>query len=139
MIELPNELAPCGIYCGACPSFNKSCLGCSCQSKDQKRKSKWNCKIRVCCFEQKQRICAQCEKFPCSIHRKKLIDSHPGDSRYTYRHEVPKSLELLNEIGMTEFLAFQKQRWTCPSCEGQAWFYHYRCGNCGKDVNIQAV
>jgi len=37
---LPNALAVCGVYCGACPSFNKTCLGCSCENKDQERTSK---------------------------------------------------------------------------------------------------
>ena len=139
MIELPNELAPCGIYCGACPSFNKSCLGCANQRKDQKRKSKWGCKIRVCCFEQKQTICADCDEFLCSIHRKKLTDTHPGDPRFTYRHEIPAGLQRLNDIGMTAFLAFQEQRWTCPYCKNRVWFYHYRCSNCGQEVTIETI
>ena len=53
MKTLANELAPCSVFCGACPSFNKTCFGCPSESKKQKRISKWGCKIRKCCYEEK--------------------------------------------------------------------------------------
>ena len=31
-----NELAPCGVFCAACPSFDKTCNGCSSDNQKQK-------------------------------------------------------------------------------------------------------
>ena len=45
--------APCGVYCGACPSLHKgTCYSCSSDDRSQKRTSKWNCKIRRCCVDE---------------------------------------------------------------------------------------
>jgi hypothetical protein len=32
-----NELAPCGVFCGTCPSYNKTCKGCASEDKEQAR------------------------------------------------------------------------------------------------------
>ncbi len=95
-------LAPCGIYCGACPSFREDLPGLRLAGIGgaQKRKSKWGCKLRVCCYEEKElEYCNQCEEFPCQKHRKKLLDSHPGDPRFQYRRDVAGNLILLEELG----------------------------------------
>lgn len=137
MVKIPNELAPCGVYCGACPSFNKTCLGCPSESKSQKRKSKWGCKIRKCCLnEKKLDFCGNCLEFPCDKINKKLIDSHPGDCKFKYRHEIPDNLEKLKELGIEKYMDYQKYRWTCPSCDGIVYFYHYKCGKCGKELVV---
>ena len=68
MGRIPDETAPCGIYCGACPSLKirKTCLGCGSEDRKQKRKSKWSCGIRRCCFEDKNlNFCIDCADFPC--------------------------------------------------------------------------
>ena len=128
-----NELAPCGVYCGACPSFNKSCLGCSSNDKNQKRQSKWGCKIRNCCYNQKGLdYCAYCEEFPCKIIHKKLLSQHKGDPAFKYRFEIPDSFIKLKEIGLDGYLDFQKEWWKCDSCGGIIHFYYYKCSKCGK-------
>jgi hypothetical protein len=33
--KIPYQVAPYGVYCGACPSFKKSCNGCGSQPKKQ--------------------------------------------------------------------------------------------------------
>ena len=133
-----NEVAPCGVYCGACPSFNKSCKGCSSGDKDQDRCSKWNCKIRICCYDKKGiDFCIDCEDFPCKIINKKLLNSHPDDPRYTYRHEVYSVFARLKTMKTREYLNFQKKRWECGACGGTIHFYHYRCDTCGKEQMIK--
>ncbi len=139
MIQLPSEIAPCGIYCGACPSFGKSCLGCASQDENQPRKSKWACKVRRCCYEEQHAICADCDQFPCDKHRKKLLDSRPGDSRFAYRHEVPENHQRMQALGIDGYLTFQQQRWSCPQCEGQVRFYKYTCDTCGKVVEVNPI
>jgi len=137
MRERINELAPCGVFCGACPSYTKTCAGCPSENTEQKRTSKWNCKIRNCCYhEQKIHYCIACDAFPCSIHRKKLIDSHPDDAKYKYRHEIPEIFAKMTEMDTEDYLAFQKKRWSCPSCGGIVCFYKYTCSECGKKVIV---
>ncbi len=129
-----NELSPCGVYCGACPSFNKSCFGCSSSDKNQKRKSKWSCKIRNCCYNQKGLdYCANCEQFPCKIFTKKILSSHLGDPSYEYRFEIPENFIKLRTMGIDTYLDFQKKKWKCDLCNGTIHFYHYKCSKCGKE------
>jgi hypothetical protein len=123
MKQIPNELAPCGVFCGACPSFNKTCLGCASESKEQKRTSKWGCKIRDCCYNIE-------EKDFCLLH------SHPGEIKFKYRHEIPEIFQKLKELGVDDYLEFQKQRWSCSSCGSRVNFYHYKCSKCGKEVIV---
>lgn len=134
---LTNELAPCGVFCGSCPSFNKTCFGCSSNNKEQKRKSKWDCKIRKCCYEEKDiQYCAYCEQFPCVKINKKIINSHPGETKFKYRHELPENAKKLKELGVERYLKYQKQRWSCPFCNGIVEFYQYKCSKCGKEVIV---
>ena len=99
------EVAPCGVFCLACPSFNKSCHGCPSENKKQSRKSKWNCKIRKCCYEKmKVDYCVYCENFPCNIVNKKLIKSHVGNIRFEYRHEIPDNMKKLKQLGVEKYI-----------------------------------
>jgi len=135
--KIYNELAPCGVYCAACPAFNKTCLGCSSDNDKQKRKSKWSCKIRNCCYEKQQKdFCIECSDYPCEIYSKKLSSSHIGDKRFTYRHELTEVLKILKQKGIDEFLKYQKERYKCPFCGGIIYFYCYKCGKCGKEINL---
>lgn len=137
MRERVDELAPCGVFCGACPSYNKTCNGCSTENEEQKRISKWRCKVRNCCYdEQKKNYCIECDKFPCKNLRKKLINTHPEDERYKYRHEIPEIFKEMKEIGIENYFEYQKKRWSCPSCGGIVYFYKYQCSECGKKVIV---
>jgi len=137
MKQIKNELAPCGVFCGACPSFNKTCLGCASESKEQKRTSKWGCKIRDCCYNIEEKdFCIDCSKFPCKKYRKKLLDTHPGDQKFRYRHEIPEIFEKMKEMNIEGYFEYQKRRWSCPSCGGIVNFYHYKCSKCGKEVTV---
>jgi len=138
MKKVSNELAPCGVYCGACPSFNKTCFGCSSEINETTRsKSRIGCFIRSCCYNiEKHDFCIECNQFPCIKITKKLLKSHPGEPKFKYRHEIPKIFIKLKEMGINDFLIFQKKRWSCPSCGGIVHFYHYICSQCGKEVNV---
>jgi hypothetical protein len=137
MDNIPNELAPCGVFCGACPAFNKTCLGCPSKNINQKRTSKWRCKIRTCCYEEKNiPFCGYCTQFPCDTINKKLIDSHFGEAAFNYRHELPENINKLRELGLKDYLTYQKQRWVCPLCGGTVTFYHYKCSECGKKIVV---
>ena len=50
-----QNIAACGLYCGACRKFlTEKCPGCK-----QNEKATW-CKIRSCCHENKFKTCAEC-------------------------------------------------------------------------------
>ena len=130
--RIPSQMGPCGVYCGACPSYAKTCNGCGSEDKTQKQKHKWGYKIRVCCLNTKRfQFCNQCDEFPCKVYRKKLSDSHPGDKRFAYRHELFDSLARLKEVGIERWLKEQEEKWRCPQCGGVVSFYKYTCAKCG--------
>ena len=135
MGRIPDAMGPCGIYCGACPSFQRTCRGCGSEDRDQRRRSKWGCRLRKCCFEKRDSdLCIECEDFPCRDHRSKLSDSHPGDPRFAYRHETVTNLRRVREVGIDLWLEEQGTRWSCPECGGRVAFYHYACTECGAEV-----
>ncbi len=137
MKERNNKLAPCGVFCGACPSYKKTCLGCASENKDQKRTSKWSCKIRNCCYNsQNKNYCIECEKFPCQKLKNKLIDTHPDDIRFKYRHEIPEIFVKMKDMDIKDYLEFQEERWRCPFCGGTIHFYKYKCSKCGKKMKV---
>ena len=116
-----NEVTPCGVLCGVCPSINKSCLGCASENKDQKRKSKWGCKIRQCCYaNMKIEYCGNCHNFPCNLINKKLIKSHEGDTRFKYSHEISENMEKIKSLGAEEFIKIKKKDYICKHCGGSA-------------------
>lgn len=136
MNDRNEEVAPCGVFCAACPSYNKSCLGCASENKNQKRISKWSCLIRQCCYEKNQiDYCAFCESFPCAIIEKKLINSHADDKRFKYRHEIPENVEKIKSLGVEEFIKTKMKDYACRHCGGFGYFYHYSCNQCGKKIH----
>lgn len=131
-------VAPCGIYCGACPAYvrTKSCFGCRPEDRSQKRISKWHCKIRNCCLmDKKLEFCSQCADFPCKTLIK-LKESHPGDEKFSYRREIIVGLLRMKEIGVSKWLKEREKKWRCPKCGGRATFYLYKCSDCGEQIKL---
>ncbi len=125
------QLAPCGIYCGACPSFGKTCYGCS-SEENQKRTSKWSCKLRHCCYSEKKiSYCFECDEFPCQKYKKKLIKSNPLNPKYNYRHELIENSKMFFNLGLEEYLLYQDKKWRCKSCNKRVYWYEYKCSSCG--------
>ena len=135
---IPPELAPCGIWCGACPSFKKTCLGCASEDPKQKRTSKWGCRIRVCAYDnEKIDFCMDCDKYPCKIHLSKLGNSHPGDSKFNYRREIPENFRKMKELGFENYIRYQRKRYACEDCGGLIHFYHYTCTKCHREQIVE--
>lgn len=133
MRNIIDPLAPCGVFCEACPSFEKTCLGCPSNDKNQKRISKWRCKIRICCYEKKQiDFCAFCEDFPCKEFNKRLLKPHPKDERYKYRHELKQVAKRLIDLGVDDYYYWLDRKWSCTHCGGRVYMYEYVCSECGK-------
>ncbi len=136
MGRIPDETAPCGVFCGACPSYGKSCLGCGSEDHKQRRKSKWGCKIRNCCFQEKNlNFCIECDEFPCPLLEKKLKNSYPGEARFKCRHEIYDNLKGIKEKGVENWIKDQKKRFKCPKCDGRVVWYKYACNECGYEYS----
>jgi hypothetical protein len=134
-------LTYCGLYCGACPSYHRgTCFGCRSKDKSQKRTSKWGCKIRQCCINEKEGLhCGECSEFPCSKISNKLIDSHSDDSRFTYRHEIPDNIKEINRLGYNKWIKREENRWTCDECGAAITFYDYKCVKCNKEYKADEI
>lgn len=134
--KIPDEIAPCGIYCSAYPAFGSSCLGCHSSDKGQRRISKWKCKIRTCALQSKQvEFCTYCNEFPCRA-LEEFADSHKDDQRYKYRTEIFDNLVSLKEDGVKRCKKDLANRWHCPECGGVISFYYYRCKDCGNEKAV---
>lgn len=137
MGRIPEAMGPCGVYCGACPAFDKTCRGCGSDDRQQKRTSKFSCKLRRCSFEVKDvDHCFQCDEYPCAKLLDKLPRSHPDDPRFQYRVEALDNAERIKEVGVEAWLEEQNVKWSCPQCGGRVHFYHYRCSQCGHEVSV---
>jgi|GEM_PF-1239100 len=116
--RLPDSMAPCGVYCGAGPSFGKGCRGCGSENRRQRSTSKWNCRIRRCCFEEKGlALRSQCTEFPCKL-TDRLQGSYPDDERFRYRHEIYENLrEIQRQASMRGCL--ERKRSGAARCAGK--------------------
>lgn len=134
--ELQNLVAPCGIYCGACPGYHKgTCYGCRSNDTTQKRTGKWGCKIRRCCVdEHKFDFCNRCTEFPCKLVIR-FQKSHVGEKRFRYREETVDNLLKIKDIGVENWLKEQQRKYYCPNCQGSVVFYLYECLSCGYKID----
>lgn len=133
--------SPCGVYCGACPSYiiRESCYGCRPEDRSQKRISKWRCKIRQCCLDKnKFAFCYQCDDFPCQI-LVKFQKYHLGDKRSYHRAKSIGNLKQISELGINSWLKQQQEIWRCPECNGRLVFYEFRCVDCDYRLGIEGI
>src|SRR5512137_1091837 len=106
-----NELAPCGIYCGACPHYFRKCFGCSSEIREQVSKGKWACRVRRCCYETHDiAYCSECDRFPCALTVKKFDSPLSEKRRFAYRKEVADNLNLLHVSGIEAYIELQRAR-----------------------------
>jgi hypothetical protein len=111
-----KEIGCCGAYCKTCLDWQKQkypqergCAGCKLGYESGKRDlSKAKCKIKVCCFKEKQlETCADCPTYPCPI----LLEfwSKNGQKYLQYRRQ----LEFIKQNGYGEFLK-RAENWSGP-------------------------
>ena len=79
-----QNIAACGLYCGACRKFlAEKCPGCK-----QNEKATW-CKIRSCCQENKFNTCAEC--------------SHSKVFAFLFNSDRPACIRYIKEQGEQAF------------------------------------
>lgn len=114
-------VAPCGMNCELCHSFQdkkKNCSGC--------RNRQTNCIIWNC--NQRKEFCFECINFPCK--RLKALDLR---YRAKYSMSMLDNLTYIKEHGETAFLKKQKEKYTCPDC-GKFRTVHYNyCIHCKQE------
>jgi hypothetical protein len=145
-------VAPCGLYCGACPMYLAS------QEKDDQKlkaimqqfgggKMQLKQEDLVCdgcigggrvaafcrkcamrsCAEEKPNVtrCSDCSEFPCS-----RITNFNNDGMQ-HHSEVLSNLRRLKEVGIKEWTKNEEDRWRCPQCRTKLSWYDKACSKCG--------
>jgi hypothetical protein len=145
-------VAPCGLYCGACPMYLASqdkdeqkmkmlmqqfaggkmqlkqedllCDGCIANGRVASFCRK--CAIRACA-EGKSNVtrCSDCSDFPCS-----RITNFNNDGMQ-HHSEVLSNLRQLREKGIKEWTKYEQDRWRCPQCRTSLSWYDKACAKCG--------
>jgi hypothetical protein len=124
------SIAPCGVICDLCLGFQReknSCVGCN--NVGSKPYHCTVCSIKLCAEKKANEnlLCYECVKFPC--RRIKSLDK-----RYILKYgESPiQNLHKIREIGITQFIDIEKEKWKCSKC-GQLLCVHREvCLNCGN-------
>ncbi len=135
----PELIAPCGMNCGICRAYNAyihgvptkrgkvtHCAGCRPRAK--------KCYvIRACPKLRKNQIqsCSECDMMPCEKLRHL-------DKRYREHYDMSmvENIKTIKTKGMTEFLAEQAEKYSCPNC-GEVVCVHYgKCYSCGFSKKI---
>lgn len=94
----------CGDYCGKCPNFPSTCVGCVPESHA-------DCRFVTCCLSKGIEHCGLCEDFPC----RELAAFVPDD-----RPECPPGYHIANlrdrqKIGTVGWLEKQQRKWGTTS------------------------
>lgn len=128
-----NPIAPCGINCAVCRAYLRDrdpCPGCRADDTG-KPKTRVHCKIKTCpeITEKGLEYCYQCGEFPCTRLRKL-------DERYRrkYQMSVMENLEYISDLGLDQFLSYEKIKWTCRECGGTICVHDRCCISCGKEI-----
>ena len=145
-------VAPCGLYCGACPMYLDTqdktgdrfksllkqfssgnmqikkedllCDGCIANGRVATFCRK--CAIRACA-EEKPNVtrCSDCSEYPCT-----RITSFNNDGM-THHGEVLANLRQIREKGIKEWTKYEEDRWHCPQCRASISWYDKACPKCG--------
>lgn len=127
-------IAPCGMYCAVCSGYLaylnqiprkrgkiSHCQGCRARNK----KCAWlkgRCELLA---KAKVRYCYECADYPCE-HLQHI------DARYRrdYGMSMIENLETIRDRGVKFFLKEQKERFTCPRCQGLISVHSGKCYVC---------
>ncbi len=124
-------IAPCGMNCGICKYHYRkknTCPGCR-ELQKQTPTTRFHCSVRECNIlkDKKWMYCSTtCAAYPCK--RLKSLDKR---YRTKYHMSMLDNLEYLNKQGIDKLLENEKQKWTCPQCNGIVTCHGGMCLSCG--------
>lgn len=124
----PHMLAPCGMNCMVCYKHcdsPKPCAGCL-NSDAGKPEHCRKCAIKDCVREKGHTYCYECGEYPC-----KRLKSLEKSYQTRYHASLMENSKMARELGLTAFMARQKERYTCPNCGGVISLHEGVCTECG--------
>jgi hypothetical protein len=145
-------VAPCGLYCGACPMYLATqdkdgekfkalmqqfsagkmqlkqedllCDGCIANGRVASFCRK--CNLRSCAASKPNVTrCSDCAEFPCA-----KITNFNNDGMQ-HHAEVLANLRQIKEMGIKEWTKREDNRWRCPQCRTSLGWYDRECSKCG--------
>ena len=133
-----NLIAPCGMNCSLCRSYQamnhnlkkqgfnyKYCPGCIPRGENCLHMGD-QCELLA---KGLVRFCFECQDFPCK--RLKALDKR---YRTKYHMSMIENLEYIRQKGIEEFLAKESNQWQCPNCDGLICCHNGLCLICNLDV-----
>jgi hypothetical protein len=118
----------CGVNCALAPCYRTgTCLGCRSDNHDQKRISKWKCRIRTCVLSKNLEHCGECEEVPCATRRR-------PDKNYREKYGIDLLVQTrdLSDLGPVRWCLRQQSENRCSDCGGTVDPYKHTCYVCGK-------
>jgi hypothetical protein len=127
----PAMIAPCGMDCAICSGHlrvKKQCPGCNGDDAGKPNQCVV-CAIKNCegISASRSGFCFECATFPCA--RLKRLDKR---YRTKYGMSMIENLRTIEEIGLEEFVAAERERWKCPGCGGVLCVHKEQCIHCGR-------
>lgn len=124
-----SSIAPCGVICDICLAYQRTKNKCSgCLNSGIKPYHCTVCSIKLCAEKNgnEMLLCFECVKFPC--RRIKQLDK-----RYTLKYgESPiDNLNRINEVGLSQFIDVETEKWKCSSCGQLLCVHREDCSICG--------
>lgn len=126
-------IAPCGMNCGSCiVNLRQSSKCYGCRSNTSKLKTRANCSIKTCEELKKTSsgFCFDCTSFPCK--RLKQLDKR---YRTRYNTSFINDLSVIKEKGLQEYIRFETDRRTCPTCGSVISVHRNNCLSCSYQKN----
>jgi hypothetical protein len=128
--KLPLRLfAPCGINCGACYAHLRQknvCPGCL-YPDEGKHEYCRTCSIKACAQDRGVKRCYACKDFPCAMIKR-------INKRYltSYGVGLIENGLAVRSIGLREFMASEKIKWSCRACGGIINLHRSVCSECNE-------
>ena len=131
MSQMKEDLiAPCGMNCRVCVSFQRQknpCMGCRKEAEIiYVTKGSRLCVIKHCPHQLSEiGYCYDCSKFPC--RRLKDLDKR---YRMKYHMSMIENLKNIQDNGIISFLENEESRWKCPNCSSIVSVHKSSCLTC---------
>jgi hypothetical protein len=123
-------VAPCGINCTLCISYQRdknNCCGCNITGTNKANHCQ-NCKIKNCdeLATSDIKFCYACNNYPCK--RLKQLDK-----RYQLKYGVSVFENLWNiaQKGIEKFISDEHKKWQCDHCGKYVCMHRNECLTCG--------
>jgi hypothetical protein len=127
-----ENIAPCGVNCGACIAYlreKNKCYGCL-SPNNIKTSRTIKCGLKFCNEHKATKFtyCFECQGFPCA--RLKRMDKRYVEK---YNLSVINNLIMIKENGFEDFIEKENEKWKCSNCGEILSVHQSFCLNCKKE------